>query len=461
MHTHTLNLVGACALCFLLTLAVGCVDFTQAGLGERIDQPAVKPRAEVPMTAVAPYTGSNDLVLNAQNRYRTGIDLHRKVITRTCSPNGGVCHNRKEYPDLHTPANFAASVGAPCNVQPGQKTAVYDGCEQPGDRFKLTSLSQKEVEVGNIEYIPGEYIDHRSDKTVPDAQSAGLHMFLHDPIQTDRSEISSQGEFVRTFIRENGDVQELSFATYNTRWWVLDGGKHLVGEVRNYQRDQVTNLLSVGVVQGDLNNNGVFGARASKPLQMLEPGNPESSYLIARLRGRLRQDIVPGSRMPLANQPLDISEMLALFCFVEGLKPSDAGAPNLDAPIDYKNCSYSADPENLNLLGEGVTWERRVKKVLQANCGGCHGGSDADAGLDLNAADAYDKLLAASTQKPELKLIEPGNPEASYLWLKIIGDDSITGRPMPIDPLNGDRSLREAELDDIRSWITNGAVENE
>lgn len=446
----------------LLACAACGPDFSERGLGERID---AEPSRPTPIGAapgvVAPYEGDDPDVLRAQARYRTGVELHRKVITRTCSPNGGVCHNQQEYPDLHTPANFAASIGAPCNVQPGQETAVYDGCELTGDRFKLAALSGREVEIGQITYVPGEAVDFRREQITPDADSVGLHIYLHDPVMTDREEIYTEGQFIRTFVREDGDVADLVFGTYNTRWWVLDGGKHLLGEVAQYQRDRVTELLSVGIIQGDLNRNGIYGARESRPLQMIEPGDPESSYLIARLRGRIHDEVVPGSRMPLANQPLDISEMLALFCFVEGLKPLSAGAPDLDASIDYKNCSYSSDPANLNLLGEGVTWSRRVQKVLQANCGGCHGGVSPAEGLDFNAPDAYARLITASKQRPELKLIEPGDPARSYLWLKLIDDPSIVGQLMPIDPLLGARRLRPAELNDIKAWIDNGAVEDE
>src|SRR3954470_11298016 len=83
--------------------------------------------------AAQPYTGSNADVLDAQKNLRTGLDLHAKVIYRTCTPNGGVCHNNKEYPDLHTPANFLAAIDAPCNVQPGTFESVYDRCERAGD----------------------------------------------------------------------------------------------------------------------------------------------------------------------------------------------------------------------------------------------------------------------------------------------------------------------------------------
>jgi hypothetical protein len=170
-------------------------------------------------------------------------------------------------------------------------------------------------------------------------------------------------------------------------------------------------------------------------------------------------DRVPGSRMPLANQPLNISEMLGLFCWIEGI-PQD-GSFSLDWPIDYNACSFAADPENLNLLGEGVTWETRISKILEANCGGCHGGSQPDADFDVLSDGVYDRLLERSTQNPDMPFITPGDPENSYLWLKLINDDSIVGLPMPYNPLTGEGQLTEAELGDIQTWIINGAVENE
>ena len=70
---------------------------------------------------IAPYEGTNSFVLEAQSRYRTGLDLHVGIISRTCSPTGGVCHNQKEYPDLHTPSNFVSSIDAPW---PSEKTSA-------------------------------------------------------------------------------------------------------------------------------------------------------------------------------------------------------------------------------------------------------------------------------------------------------------------------------------------------
>ncbi len=432
---------------------MGCgPDFSEGSLGTDIDFEPDRPEI-IEDREVAPYNGADPYVIEAQQRFRNGLDIQNKIIWRTCTPNDGVCHNKKEYPDLHTPANLLAAINAPCNVQPGQETSVYDRCERPGDRFTLESGSwEGRVEVGWIQNIEGVTPDFAEGEG-PDETTPGLHVILKDPLPTQENSINATARFVRTF--EGNDIV---FARFRTRWFVV-GEKHIFGRVGQNQTDDVQQLMSVGVVQGDMNRNGIFGASNGTPIKMLDPGNPEESYLIARIRGEMLGERVPGSRMPLANQPLNISEMLGLFCWVEGIPAGEQ--LSLDWPIDYNGCSYAQDPENLNLLGEGVTWETRISKILEANCGGCHGGSEPDAGFDVLTEGVYDRLLEPSTQNPEMPFITPGNPENSYLWLKLINDDSIVGLPMPYNPLTGEGQLTEAELGDIQTWIVNGAVENE
>jgi hypothetical protein len=434
----------------------GCTVSTSFDPGE-IDFEPDRPETETPDDP-APYTGEDPIVLEAQSKFRTGIEFHQKVIWRTCTPNGGVCHNSKEFPDLRTPANFVNAFGSNCNVQYGEYQSVYDRCERPGDRFRLGGggINTGQIEVGWLEIIPGAYFEGEG---LPPEDSPGLHIHLADPMPGDQVEVYSTGEFARTFIND-GVVEDFAFAEYTTLWYVMPDRTHLIGEVRDYQLDQVSNLLSVGIIEGDPNRNGVFGARQDDPVHLLEPGSPETSYLIARLRGTMMGEEVPGSRMPLANAPFTIPEMLALFCLVEGF-PEDGSEADLDRGIDYANCSYSEDPANLGLLGEGVTWAGRISLILEANCGGCHGGASPQAGLLLTGPDVYDRLLQPSSQVAGLNLIEPGMPEASYLYLKLIGDDSIMGNPMPYNPLTGQGTLGEAEIGDILTWIQNGAVESE
>ncbi len=407
-----------------------------------------------------PYTGDDPIVLEAQASFPTGIDLHQKVIWRTCTPNGGVCHNSKEFPDLRTPANFVASFGLNCNLQYGEYQSVYDGCERPGDRFRLEGggFGQTgQIEIGWLEYVQGPPFEGEG---LPPEDAPGLHIHLADPLPGDVVDSYGSAEFERTFVTD-GEVGDFTYASYSARWWVMPDRRHLIAEVRDYQVDQVNGLLAVGIVQGDANRNDVFGAREGEPVKLLEAGSPETSYLIARLRGVMLGEEIPGSRMPLANQPFSIAEMLALFCFVEGF-PEDGGEADLAGGIDYANCSYSNDPASLNLLGEGVTWEARISKILEFNCGGCHNESDnPQAGLTLVGEGVYARLLQPSTQVPELNLIEPNSPETSYLYLKLIGDDTIIGNPMPYNPLTGMGTLSEAEIADVLTWITNGAIENE
>jgi hypothetical protein len=407
------------------------------------------------------YTGSNPDVKAAQLTYSTGLDLHRKLVMRTCSGSNGVCHNQKEYPDLHTAGTFLASIGAPCNVQSGNWNGVFDRCERLGDRFRFTEQAIKENEIGWFELIPGEAPKLDPKGTRPDAGTPGLHLYVHDAVQVSQPRIFSTGTFVRTFINDAGEVQDLAFASYRTNWWVLDDGRHLFAEVGDYQRDTVEGLVASGIVQGDQNRNGVYGARTGTTVPLINPGKPEESYLVARLRGSMNQAPIPGTRMPLANQPPSVQDMLALMCFIEGLDPK-ARQWSLESSIDYTKCSYSANPQALNLAGSGATWSKGVLPILQSNCGGCHGGDNPQGGLNLlgSAHDVYQRLMKPSAQQPSLALIQPGLPLQSYLWRKISGDGPITGARMPINPLNGNASLPVDQLNSIQEWISFNALEN-
>lgn len=459
MHPRTLALPLLVLPMLALSLSA-CREFVDYNSGNIDFEPERPQIDEAP--EVEPYTGDDAVVLQAQARFPTGLDLHKKVIWRTCTPNGGVCHNTKEYPDLHTPANFAAAFSAPCNIQSGEFGAVYDGCERPGDRVRFDGygFGDDEVEIAWVQSIPGPAQDYGDGQPPEDAP--GLHIHLASPMSTEGDDGRAYGtmSFVRSFVNEGGEVQESAYARYRTGWWIMDGGTHIFGSVEEYQVEDVQELLATGIVMGDANRNGMLGAHDGPPVSMLEPGDPVGSYLIARMRGEMHGEAVPGSRMPLANPPLTIDEMLALFCLVEGF-PAGGDTAMLSGPIDYNACSYADNPADLNLLGDGVTWEKRIKLILEFNCGGCHNQDDPQGNLTLLGDGVFERLLEPSEQLPDMQLIEPTDPTQSYLYLKLIGDDRIQGMQMPYNPLTGEGSLSQAEISDIETWIINGAIEDE
>lgn len=451
--TFRLGVLGA--LCVLAACSGEKIrDPAEGEIAFDPDRPTVP---DGPTATATPYTGSDPLVLEATGRYVTGLDLHRKLIMRSCGPLNGVCHNTKEYPDLHTPATFAAAIGAPCNVQPGSYASVFDRCEQIGDRFRFEDATDNGSEVGWVERIPGEPIQYEGTAT-PAEDAPGFHVHLHDPLPGTRDSIYATGIFIRSFVDDYGNVRELPFVQFQSRWWVFPDRKHLMAEVPDYREDDLQSVIKGGIQQGDMNRNGVFGFSTGRFVTLINPGKPEESYLVARLRGHMQGEAIPGTRMPLANQPPSIPDMVALMCFIEGLDPSKQPY-NLENPIDYGKCSYTADPQSLNLVGKGVTFSGRIKPMLQANCGGCHGGTNPQGGLDLLSDGLFERLMLASKQQPARKLIAPGSPENSYLWLKLSGDGSVTGSRMPLDPLGGGvRPLDSQTLSDVETWITAGAL---
>lgn len=83
----------------------------------------------------------------------------------------------------------------------------------------------------------------------------------------------------------------------------------------------------------------------------------------------------------------------------------------------------------------------------------CHGAGAGAGGLDLNAGSSYDALVdVASTGAPDQTLVIPGDPDGSYLMLKLDGDPSITGDEMPPGA-----SLESERLELVRAWIAAGA----
>lgn len=104
--------------------------------------------------------------------------------------------------------------------------------------------------------------------------------------------------------------------------------------------------------------------------------------------------------------------------------------------------------------GTRATFSSIQATVFTPTCAksNCHGGVQEPT---LSAGLAHDAIVLVPSSQG-LNYIEPGDPDNSYLYRKILGVN-ITGLRMPRD---GPPYLADSVIDSIRVWIEQGALEN-
>ena len=120
--------------------------------------------------------------------------------------------------------------------------------------------------------------------------------------------------------------------------------------------------------------------------------------------------------------------------------------------------SHDSDTGGLADSFGPLSHEEDIQPIWSETCleAGCH---DREQGrvVVLDPAEAHDNLVdRASDQFPLFDLVEPGNPDGSYLFHKLAGTHTSVGgmgRPMPadLDPLPADIQAM------VRAWILQGA----
>jgi hypothetical protein len=115
-----------------------------------------------------------------------------------------------------------------------------------------------------------------------------------------------------------------------------------------------------------------------------------------------------------------------------------------------------------NLPFPALNYEEFVKPVFDAHCATCHGGIGPMAELDLSSADgiATTTLGVGSTGWPTWNRITAARPGESYLLYKIIGDERITGAPMPRawDESEPAAPLHVEDQRAVVDWIASGTA---
>jgi hypothetical protein len=103
-----------------------------------------------------------------------------------------------------------------------------------------------------------------------------------------------------------------------------------------------------------------------------------------------------------------------------------------------------------------VSYAAHIEPLIVARCLGCHEAEDPEADLVLEPGQGYGDLVGRpSVQQPSMELVSPGDPDASYLWLKL-QHTAPHGKGMP-RTLTGSKKLRLDELELYRRWIEGGA----
>lgn len=149
---------------------------------------------------------------------------------------------------------------------------------------------------------------------------------------------------------------------------------------------------------------------------------------------------------------------------------SDAESNNSAVPNDSSNINTATEEESdateeSNESGtdesEETAEEVRVtlaelqRDIFTPSCSECHSGDTAPLGLRLDSIDNIREFAinVAAAEVPNLDIITPNDPDASYLVRKIQGGPDIVGGRMPLNR----PPLSNSEIDLIRTWVEQGA----
>jgi mono/diheme cytochrome c family protein len=99
-----------------------------------------------------------------------------------------------------------------------------------------------------------------------------------------------------------------------------------------------------------------------------------------------------------------------------------------------------------------VTYADDVGPIMQKHCVECHVAGQQGAEATGFLIDSYESIMKGTRFGP---VIDPGSAVTSSLYILVSGKDKLTlTMPHGTDPLSAE------EIETIRAWIENGAVEN-
>lgn len=137
--------------------------------------------------------------------------------------------------------------------------------------------------------------------------------------------------------------------------------------------------------------------------------------------------------------------------------------PGFDNPFEGINNGEGSNPINIDSASFLGIYNNILKTKCGANEGACHDGSFEPDYRTLFSAyntlvyqqpikNIVDEIIGQDTLWVFPYRVTPGDPDASWLHYRVTTDDENLGR-MPLY----DQALSEAEVDNIREWILDGA----
>ena len=121
--------------------------------------------------------------------------------------------------------------------------------------------------------------------------------------------------------------------------------------------------------------------------------------------------------------------LIGIALIVQGCATGSPAPGTMDAPAPTR---------------AAVSFAQQIAPIFEARCTECHGGPDAESGLNLST---YEGTMVGSTFGT---VIEAGNPGESII-IDMIGSGSMPAEGDPMPP---------EELELLRSWIAEGAENN-
>ena len=144
--------------------------------------------------------------------------------------------------------------------------------------------------------------------------------------------------------------------------------------------------------------------------------------------------------------------LLAVAAALAGCAGNGEGLNSQGLPIGSSSGSGSGSGGGTGTVT--ADFQSIQDNVFTPICSPCHSGAGAPHGLMLDAAHSYNDIVGVpSVEQPSLDRVNPGNPDISYLVLKIEGASGISGGQMPLN----ETPLPQSTIDAIRQWISAGA----